>query len=523
MFDTSSIPTDPRPVQRRRGESFDEDPNIEDIDDISEESDGGSGPFKSRDSEFRRMFSGNETPSRRAQLEKVIVAEMQSLTPETSEDFFASVRAVALAKMPDQGKLSLITEISIFLAEKTAFVVPFIASGFLECLNLAEEYQFEPNIRIFIAVASNSPDVISVEHVRALLAMRSVKDAPRKLLKFLSVYTANATDGTVAQNVIEQFFMLRKAFLFSVDFISITFQAYQKMASLRHGFWEVISEGILSENLDVARECCHAYCQVEFAGRDLPLAELVGKIRAGVLVREGLQVICRLQSIPASQRLTEALLSVGRASPLTAPCLSRMAKPKGFELLVENTKWMCQDCLSFSDAFRLFCRICGAVTWRNALIGTAEFPRFLIWVLMDGSDEELESVINVLNDVESDVKFIRRLEDIPFFEKFTKRCLDCEVEGLRSVCVMYMCKLAAIGWSGEYGLFICRLKGLLSGEGFVAEKALDFAFLLMAYPEAKALLLQSDILEIVRGIALEEGREEQRQELIRFIETDLCS
>jgi hypothetical protein len=279
---------------------------------------------------------------------------------------------------------------------------------------------------------------------------------------------------------------------------------------------EILSAGILIDEESVARACCQVYCQIDFSLRDLPLAALIPRVKSGILVTEGVEVICRLQALPASQRLTDMLVSIGDRSPLTVVCLCRIAETaKGVELLIKNPQWMTPGCLSFSNAFIVFLRICAADEYRSAVTELDTLPAFLSWLSEEGTDKELDSVVSV----------IRRMKDIPlakldttqFFERFITRSLDSANVGLRDRCILLIDRLGRFGWATGFVHFIRRLKGLLQGHGPTARKAFSAAYVVSLHSESKPHLIEASIVEEIKTVSLDAASEKYRQSLVDFL------
>jgi hypothetical protein len=269
----------------------------------------------------------------------------------------------------------------------------------------------------------------------------------------------------------------------------------------------------------VPEAACAVFTRVPFTARDLPLAELVASMNKGDLVREGVELLARIPEPPNSSRMLACLLGVGSKQPLAALTLCRIANnPKGAGLFLQNTKWLVPDTLPVGDAVILWLTLAQHPDCRAAFVGIPEFPAFLGWAAVAGTERELEAIVPVVRRLQISAGFAQAIDQAGFVQSFLLRCLGAQNAVLQDAVMLFIDKIGRVCWLAAFELFIKVLPGRFQGDALSGQKALVCAMVLAKHPESWGFFKEANLKGLVQQCPVEKSHEGYKQNLLNFLD-----
>jgi hypothetical protein len=221
-------------------------------------------------------------------------------------------------------QVMIFTQVSILLYRVPAVVRALIASELLSSIGWADDGLFAVNLRIAIAATASKVICITVAIATALTGLATVPENASHLLKLWSVFITKSYQHPAPQPVLAAFVGSAALYRFA-DCISMFLAVHARFPELHAAVLLILQAGVAGPVPGVAGTCCRAFTHMRSAVAEVPLAPIIAAIASGACVDPGMEVLARLEYVPASTRLVSAVLAAGRASPLAIVVLCRLA------------------------------------------------------------------------------------------------------------------------------------------------------------------------------------------------------
>jgi hypothetical protein len=312
----------------------------------------------------------------------------------------------------------------------------------------------------------------------------------------------------------------KAAFIARPEFIALMLAMHRNPVFdiLRPGIRTVLSDALLHPDDAVAAAAFAAFCAVPFTLRDIPSRELLARVNDGRFPVETIELFARLPQMLVSTRLINALLLVGKRSPLTACCFCRIALTlEGARAMLEIPRWMDEECLALSDAVLLLLVICRFAETRDALADAPEFPDFAIRVLNGGAPKEIAAVVVVLRKMRACEALVRNLDRKGFFEIFFPRAVESRVPALQDAALLLAERVVRVVWLNGFVWLMQYLPSLIGFGGALGRKSLIVTLLLTAHPQAKGPFRQLNLAPIVAGCEMDGVDRSYKTQLLAYL------
>ena len=431
--------------------------------------------------------------------------------PESVKFFNATLEKITSSRV---GRISITRKISYFLKRNPAVVPYFLQTDWLSSLELDRHVLFDANLRILVACMAHDPNVVTPEIMARLLNDKGDKASedswltPARADRIVYMFSLliNAVPQRKDVNEMVKLLLDSHSRLLSTDryvdsvFMIATSQQFQ---AFRKDCLSVFSAGLHSSNPSVVRKCFHAICSLNVSVGEIPMHERVESLKdpsQRQWITQNLELIVRLDKIPVSKRLVDALITVGTESPLTMYCCCKLAEKKeGAELFVQNDAWMVADQFAVSDAVNLFLMICQNKEVRPHLLTCNEFPHFLARVVKSSTDEEINAITVTLRRLEVAADVVKKLDTAGFFNTLVTDGLETGSERKKECSLLLIDHCARIAWVNGYSTFINHLPHIFAKKGGFAQRAVVPAVVLATFPEGKKCFEATDVVNVLES------------------------
>jgi hypothetical protein len=453
---------------------------------------------------------------KRSTFEQFLLNKLMDIQVSEAEAFFTQTAEHFRIEAANGFREVILGPFSVFLGKKPEFLEAFVGSGFFGGLDFSLDGAFEANIRILIAVARFRPALITIQILRAVLNFASDSKNALKLLKLFAALVPHIQDHPDPSAIIRLF--VDNSQHFGIDkFASIFNNLYDNPVAASHkpALIQILAAGLLSPNESFARMCFRTLCRVGCTLKDLPLVDILPLLLNGLYHQEALELLARLDHLPASNRLLTALLHVGSQCPLTVVCLCRLASDlAGARVLIGTPTWMSVGSLSLQDAIRVCLAVGQHEEIRKGLTGVAGFPAFLSWIAADGTDSDIRLLAPIMRGLECTEAFIRAVDGAGFFAGLLG---GCQRPMAVEIALIVIDRFARVAWADGYMEVVKRMPGMFGNDPRIGQMAMTTGIVLSRYPLAGRAMLDLKMADVVKGCEIPPAFERYRAPFLQFL------
>jgi hypothetical protein len=439
--------------------------------------------------------------------------KIESLTETQASEVFEDVAAQIERGL----SRAIFSKLSILLYRTPSLVPAFVASRLLNSIDWSEPSSYEVNLRILLAVVNHDITVLTVDIVTALTGLVSFEDSAGRFLKLWAVFVSRSDQHPTPEPLLQVLIGSSALYMEYAHYIHILYSVYSRFPDLRAEILPIFRAGVNSPSDPVVRASYYVFANVKVPVVEVPLGPIIASIREGALVNLGIEILARLEYVPASNRLVAAVLSTGQTSPLSIVVLCRLAmSAQGGEILACNPGWLAPDIFPAEDSLRLLLAVGQHAGPRNALTDAPGYPQFLSWIVADAPPKDMAAVVPLLRRTQLSDEFIRALQSARFFATFFPRAIKSGDLAAIDASIMLVDKVARVLWVDGFVAFIRELPTLFRVRE-IQEKAVIAALLLTTHTESTRSIASMDLVPILREIDMDAAFEPYKRDLMRRV------
>ena len=248
----------------------------------------------------------------------------------------------------------------------------------------------------------------------------------------------------------------------------------------------------------------------------VPLDKIVLHLSNPLVCSQSVKFILHLDAVPSSKRLVKGLVSL-KNSDESALVLCRIAEQNvGAQIIVENmNEWY--D-FSPENVTKIFFTLFTVKVIRPLIIDQPKTPAIFLKMLDTGTGSGVFQFIpTLLRRMVLTPDFVLKLSEIGFINSFIEQTINSPSFELQSSCVMLCDAIARICYLPDYEKLIPSLPNLMKDPNNInlTQSSLTLSLVLLAYPQLKDHMINSDLKEAVSNANVSPGFEQYKTALLQ--------